>query len=256
MKALTLSLSVIAILGSAASGYFWYEVGNQKKELQGQLASEQTRANGLQENLTTTTAALESTKTSLASESAAHVDTKSRLTATEAKVIQVSRDLDTTKRSLAAKETSERELQAKYTEIQRELVQARLASQVGTPEEIEKFKQTIAALEARLAGSASTDGSAPAAGATDSAAAAAPAPSARTAAADVLRIGTKNAFVVLGLTAADGIKIGDKFAISRDGAVIASSVISEIKDTYAIAQVVPSSIKSTLQSGDTAALVN
>lgn len=249
MKALTLSLSIIAILGSAASGYFWYEVGNQKKELQGQLASEQTRANGLQQNLTATTAELDTTKAGLATETAEHASTKSRLTAAEAKVIQVSRDLDTTKRSLSAKEASEQKLLADLDGLRRELVQARLATQTGSADEVEQLKQTIASLEARLNGAGSS-----AAGATGSAAT--PAPSARTANAEVLRIGTKNAFVVLGLTAADGIKVGDKFNISRDGAVIATSLISEIKDTYAIAQVAPASIKSALQSGDTAALAN
>jgi hypothetical protein len=81
---------------------------------------------------------------------------------------------------------------------------------------------------------------------------AAPMMSERTAAARVARVGSRNAFVVLDLGATDGVAVGNKFIIARVGELIAEAVISEVKDTFSIAQVIPSSIKAPLKAGDIA----
>jgi hypothetical protein len=130
--------------------------------------------------------------------------------------------------------------------LRRELVQTRLAAQVGNPEEIERYKQTIASLESRLG---EIQGITPAAA---GAKVATPIRSERTAAARVAKVGTKNAFVILELGTADGIAAGNKFNLSRAGELLAESVISEVKDTYTIAQIAPSSIKGALKEGDIA----
>lgn len=250
MKALTLALCILALLGSAASGYFWYEIGNKRDVAEARAASEEARANGLQSNLTKTTEDLESTKGRLQNTDAELGDTKSKLTAAEARNVQIAREVASLKTAVATKEETEKKLNADLDSIRRELVQTRLAAQVGNPEEVERYKQTIAALESRLA---EVTGTAPAASADGTPAASAkPALSERTAAARVATVGTKNAFVVLDLGVADGISVGNKFFITRAGETIAESVISEVKDTFAIAQIAPSSIKTSLKAGDIA----
>ena len=250
MKALTLALCILALLGSAASGYFWWEIGNTKAQLRTDLAAEQTKANGLQSNLTKTTEELEGTKARLLAESTELGDTKSKLTAAEARNVQVSREVASLKTAVAAKEENEKKLNASLDEMRRELVQTRLAAQVGNPEEVERYKQTISSLESRLA---EVTGAAPAATADGAPAAPAkPALSERTAAARVAIVGTKNAFVILDLGVEDGITAGNKFLITRGGNTIAESVISEVTDTFAIAQVAPSSSTTTLKTGDIA----
>lgn len=258
MKALSLVLCILALLGSGASGFFWWQIGNTKKELQTQLASEQDRATSLQNNLAQTNATLEQTNAKLAETDAALGDTKRNLTAAEARNVQTAREVDTLKRTVAAKEQSEKQLNADLDALRRELVQTRLAAQVGSPEELEKAKQTVAALEARVA---ELQSGAPASisgvsGESAPAAPAKPALSERTAAAKVAQVGTRNAFVVLDLGLADGISIGNKFLIKRGDETVAESVISEVKDTFAIAQVAPASIKSSLRVGDVAAYQN
>ncbi len=259
MKALTLVLCILALLGSGASGFFWWQIGNTKKDLQNQLSSEQARATSLQNNLTQTNATLEQTNAKLAETDAALGDTKRNLTAAEARNVQTAREVDTLKRAVAAKEQAEKQLNADLDALRRELVQTRLAAQVGSPEDLEKAKQTIAALEARVA---ELQGGAPASvtlASGETAAPAAPAKPAlsqRTAAAKVAQVGTKNAFVVLDLGVADGISVGNKFLIKRGDETVAESVISEVKDTFAIAQVAPASIKSSLRVGDVAAYQN
>ena len=252
MKALTLSLCILALLGSGASGFFWWQVGNQKEELKSQLASEQTRASGLQVNLSKTTEELEAQKTRLAATDAELGDTKSKLTAAEARNVQVAREVSTLKTSLSAKEETEKKLTNELDNLRRELVQTRVAAANGSPEEIERYKQTIASLESRLA-SLQSGGAAPEAGvAAPGMNPAAPKMSERTAAARVASVGTKNAFVVLDLGTADGVTVGNKFIIARAGELVAEAVISEVKETYAIGQVIPASIKSPLKAGDIA----
>ncbi len=256
MKALTLVLCILALLGSAASGYFWYEIGNTKQELQSQLSAEQTRASSLQSNLNETKDTLEKTNSKLAETDASLGDTKRSLTAAEARNVQTARELDATKRTLAAKEEAEKKLNDDLDALRKELVQTRLAAQVGSPEDLDLARKTISGLEARIAELQGL----PAPAATEEAAAPAapakPALSERTAAAKVAQVGVKNAFVVLDLGVADGITVGNKFAIKRGEEKIAESVISEVKDSFSIAQVVPGSIKSALKAGDIASYQN
>lgn len=251
MKALTLTLCILALLGSGASGYFWWEIGNTKKDLQDQLASEQSRAAALQGNLEQTTATLEQKQTQLAETDAALGDTKRNLTAAEARNVQVTRDLESARKTLAAKEATELKLNTDLDNLRRELVQTRLAAQVGNPEEVANYQQTIASLESRLASLQGLPVTQSGNGTSNGVKL-----SERTAAARVAQVGTKNAFVVLDLGVADGIAVGNKFIISRAGETIADSVISEVKDTYAIAQIAPTSIKTTLKAGDIASFQN
>jgi septal ring factor EnvC (AmiA/AmiB activator) len=258
MKALTLVLCILALLGSAASGYFWWEIGNTKKELQSQLSSEQARATSLQGSLAQTNESLEKTNTKLAESDAALGDAKRNLTAAEARNVQTARDLDAAKRTLAAKEDAEKKLNSDLDALRRELVQTRLAAQVGSPEELEVARKTISGLETRLA---ELQGLPPPAASTEVAAASTAAPakpalSERTSAARVAQVGVKNAFVVLDLGTADGITVGNRFVIKRGEDQIAESVISDVKESFSIAQVVPGSIKSTLKAGDTASYRN
>lgn len=253
MKALTLVLCILALLGSGASGYFWWQIGNTKAELQSQLSSEQARASGLQSNLTQTTEELEAQKTRLAATDAELGDTKSKLTAAEARNVQVSREVTSLKTTLATKEESEKKLSTDLDALRRELVQTRLAAQVGNPEEVERYKLTITSLEARLAAIQSGEplpdaATAVAPGMNPSA----PTLSERTAAARVANVGVMDAFVILDLGTADGITVGNKFVITRAGVPVAESVISEVKETFAIAQVAPKTIKSALKVGDIA----
>lgn len=255
MKALTLVLCILALLGSGASGFFWWQIGETKTKLQHELSAEQARAAGLQNDLSQTKTTLEQKTTQLAETDAALGDTKRSLTAAEARNVQTARDLDAAKRAVAAKEESEKKLNADLDQLRRELVQTRLAAQVGSPEELEKAKQTIAALEAKIAELQGKPVD-PSALSSASAAPAKPVLSERTAAAKVAQVGSKNAFVVLDLGVADGISVGNKFDIKRGEDVIAEAAISEVKDTFAIAQVAPASIKTTLKAGDIATYRN
>jgi hypothetical protein len=250
MKALTLTLAILAILGSAASGFFYFEIGNTKKVLQSQLSAEQTRATNLKSDLDKTTEERDGLQTRLTATDGELGDTKSKLTASEARAVQSAREVTQLKAIVAKAEADTQKLNSDLAELRSELVKARLDAQVVSPEEIEKYKQTVAVLEAKIASLESGGAVASSNGGKTGAPL-----SARTSAARVAAVGPKNAFVVLDLGTADGIVSGNKFVIARDGKLLADAVVSEVKDTYAIAQVTPSSIKESLSTGDIASVL-
>lgn len=253
MKAITLTLSLLALLGSAASGFFYIQIGNTKDALQNQLSAEQTKAAGLKSDLDKTTEEREGLQTRLTATDGELGDTKSKLTASEARAVQSARESTQLKSIVAKAEADTQRLNADLASLRSELVKARLEAEVANPAELEKYKQTVATLEAQIASLNSAGASA---GTSTSTAGtpAGPALSVRTSAARVAAVGPKSAFVVLELGTADGVNAGQKFLIARDGKVIADATVSDVKDTYAIAQVNPATTKGSLAAGDVASV--
>jgi len=248
MKALTLTLAILALLGSAASGFFYVQIGNTKTQLKNQLSAEQTRAASLGADLEKTSGERDGLQTRLTATDGELGDTKSKLTAAEARTVQSARESAQLKVMLTKAEAEQNRLNTDFDTLRRELVQARLAAQVGGADEIEKYKVTVATLEAQIASLGG--GKAPSAAPADGSA-----PAVQNVTAKVASVGNKNAFVILELSAAGGTANGSKLLISRDGKVIAEAVISEVKDTFAVAQVIPSSIKSTIIIGDATSFI-
>jgi uncharacterized protein HemX len=266
MKALTLILAILAILGSAASGFFWWQIGDTKKQLQSELSASQTKATNLEGDLAK--AAEERTRlvTNLSRTDGELGDVKRSLTAAEARNVQIGREAETLRQSVAAKTAAEKKLNEDLDVLRRELVQTRLAAQVGNPEEIERYKQTIATLEARVAelqaapaaGSrpaSSSSFTAPAASTTPGSSESAAAVSDRTASARIAQVGPRNAFVILELGSADGIVAGNRFNLVRDGKTIAEATVSSVQASFVVAQIAPSSIQAAPVPGDSATLV-
>jgi hypothetical protein len=251
MKALTLALCILALLGSAASGYFWWQIGESNKLLKEELSSEQTRAAGIQSRLSQTTEELDAEKAKLAASDAELGDTKTKLTTSEARNVQAAREIAGLKTSVAAQEATEKKLIGDLDTLRRELVQTRVAASVGNPEEVERYKQTIASLESRLNELAGGQPAEVAANSVPSG----PVLSERTAAARVASVGVKDAFVVLELNSSDGVSVGQKFTITRVGETLANATISNVTEAYAIAQISPVGLRGPLKTGDIASLV-
>ncbi|AKC82668.1 hypothetical protein IMCC26134_07605 [Verrucomicrobia bacterium IMCC26134] len=249
MKALTLSLAILALLGSAASGFFYIQIGNTKTVLQNELSTEQVKSTGLKSNLDKTSAERDELQTKLSSTDAELGDTKSKLTASEAQSFQLNRDLTQIKGVAAKSEAETQKLNAEVSELRRDLVQARIEAQTGSPEEIEKYKQTIASLQSKLAVFQPEGVTVNPSDATGT-----PGQPARptSGTSHVAVVGPKNSFVVLDIGSSSGIAPGQKFLVARAGQVLAEAIVSEVKDTYAIAQITPSSIKGALSVGDIA----
>lgn len=256
MKSLTLALCVVAILGSAASTFFYFKIGNSNELLKQDVAAAQANATNLQSRLNESTANGEGLQKRLAELDTDLGDAKSKATAAEGRVAQLTRDLAQLKNQLTAKGDAEQSLNREIADLKREIAQAKLAASSASPEEIENYKTTIASLTAKVTDLEANrtkivnTAVAAAGGATE---AGAPAAAAGTS-SQVVSIGAANAFVVLNIGAAQGVQPGQKVNITRSGAAVASAVVSSVQGDYSIAQIVVGSIRGGLLKGDAAAI--
>jgi len=251
MKSVTLALCVIAILGSAASTFFYIQIGKTKEQLQQQVATATTNSNALQAKLAEAEAQGEATQKRLLTVDNERAEAISKATAAESRSTQLARDVATIRNQLTAKDDAEQALNREISQLKRELAQAKLASFSTSPEEIEGYKTTIATLQAKvteLEANRSTTGTmaTTAAGTTTAAAGSIN--------AEVVSIGAQNAFVILNAGSGKGIQAGQNFTITRKGATVATAQVSSVQENYAVAQISAGSLRGGLIKGDTATL--
>lgn len=262
MKSLTLVLCVIAILGSAASTYFYFEIGKTKEDLQAQVKKSQTEAADLNAKLTESTTQGEALQKRLAALDTDLGEAKTKVTAADTRNTELTRNISQLRNQVTAKEDAEKALNTEISQLKGELARAKLAASAATPEEIEGYKSKIETLEARVkeldASRSSTVASLPnttgsMSGTEGSASPAAPAAPADLS-AEVVSVGAQNAFVVLNAGSAKGVQTGQNFAITRSGSNVAKAQVSSVQENYAIAQISAGTLQGSLSKGDVAAL--
>lgn len=261
MKSLTLVLCVIAILGAAASTYFYIDIGNKKEELQAQLATTETRANDLQSKLSDATARGEALDKRVLAVDNERAEAESKYTAASTENTQHKRDLAQIRNQLTAKDEAEKALNREISDLKGELARAKLAASAASPEEIEGYKTTIAGLQARVTELESTRGSSvvsmsntTAGNASGGNSGSPSAPAGLT--GEVVSIGAQNAFVVLNVGSAQGVQSGQKFDIVRNGNTVAKAQVSSVQADYSIAQIDSTTLRGGLSRGDTATVAN
>lgn len=255
MKSLTLALCVIAILGSAASTFFYFQVGNTKELLKQDVVKAESRATELQGKLAESGAQGEVLQKRLAELDSDLGEAKSKVTTAESRSTQLTRDLAQLKNQLTAKTDAEQALNGEIAQLKREIAQAKLAASAASPEEVEAYKSNIASLQAKvteLESARSTVGGKPttAGGTVETGPAAAAGLK-----GEVVSIGAQNAFVVINAGSAQGVQTGQKIAITRGGAAVADAQVSSVQEGFSIAQIVSGSLRGGLAKGDVATIV-
>lgn len=255
MKAIHIVLSVAAVLAAVASGILYFLIGNQKQELQEQLAT----ANGRISVMEVRSSELGSQRDVL--EAQAHAleeqlaESKSRAVALDARATQLARELQQSKQDLAEKADTEQAQQRELAQLRRDLVQARSTLlEQGSQAEVAALQARIDSLEAALARRGSSPSAKP-----DSLVQITPVTSPRDfgiQTASVLTVGTKSAFVVLNIGSAHGAHPGLQLAVDRQGLSLARLQISEVNENYSIAQVEAGSLTGKLRVGDSATILN
>lgn len=266
MKSLTLVLCVIAILGAAASTYFYIDIGNKKEELQAQLATTETRANDLNAKLEESKASNEGLQKRVLAVDNERAEAVTKASNAETRSTQLSRDIAQLSNQLTAKNEAERALNREISELKSELARAKLAAAAATPEEVEAYKQNIATLQARVTELESGRGTGTVASLPNTTAGATTTTSTATAAtastpgapaglsAQVVSIGAQNAFVVLNVGSTQGVQVGQTFTLTRGANTVATAQVSSVQNNYTIAQVASGSLRGGLAKGDTATL--
>lgn len=256
MKALHLALSLLAIVGAAASAVFYFQIGNTKVELRNERDAARAQASALQARLSDTTAQKENLEARVASLESDLNETRSRATTLDARANQLSRELGEVRQQLAAKTDAEANLVREVAQVRRELVAARTAAATGDASgEIAALQARVNELESALAIARGI----PAAGASGPKPDTPKLPSPRDfgiTTAQILGVGPQNAFVVLNLGAEHGMRKDLELAVRRTGFTVARLSVSDVHDRFAIAQVAPDSLRGRLQVGDSADILN
>lgn len=189
---------------------------------------------------------------------------KTRTTATETRTGELSRELDAVRTTLT--ERQQREI-ALLSEIEALRQQARAAAPASSPaspaspaaaptpsparEEQAAYARRIAALEAQLTDLLTRALETPT---NDEASLPAPltpqAPAAAALTHQVVRVGAKDAFVVIDFGTDHGAQAGASLTLARGTSEVARVQISDVRPRFSIAQVLPGTQKRQLQTGD------
>ena len=252
MKSLTLVLCVIALLSSAASTFFYFQIGDTKTKLQEQVAQAEQRTTDVQSKLADSSSQVDGLQKRLASMDSDLGDAKSKLTVSDNRNVELARNVDQLTNQVTAKDDAAKSLNDEIAGLKRDLAVAKLAASSASPEEIDNYKKTIATLQSRVA---ELEAGKPAvivgADGTTQPAPVAPAPGLN---GQVVSVGAQNAFVVINLGKGQGVQVNQKFTITRSNNTLATAVVSTVDDSYAIAQVITDSLRGTLGKGDVATL--
>ncbi|MEI6467470.1 MAG: hypothetical protein WCQ89_22295 [Verrucomicrobiota bacterium] len=254
MHRLPLLLCLVALAGSAVSGVLFFQIGNTKQVLEQRLSDASTRLAKTDADLAAANehaGALKARASALDTEltgTKRQLDTVRQQAATaQGRALQLERDLGQAKDVLAVYELTARALADDVGALRQELEDTRNSN--TSPEAVAAYKKTITDLERQLA--TARDGATVGGGVGGSTAVFA----SRAGRATVLSVGPQNAFVVLNFGSARGAQTGQKMTVAQASGVVATVQLSDVRDKFSIAQVLPETLRGVLQKGDSAVLI-
>lgn len=253
MPRLPLILCLVALAGSVASAVLFLRIGNSKQLLEARLADASARTSQLESSLAQANEQSGALKQQLQVASATATETRTQLdaaraqaAAAEAKATQTTSELAQAKAVVSLYEQTSRALAEDLEALRQDI--ATLRATHASPEAVEAYKGTIAELEKQLASAKSGTAAPRVAGASTAVF------TNRAGRATILSVGPQNAFVVLNFGSARGAKLGHKLVVSQGDLPVATVAISDVRNNFSVAQVLPDTVKATLQKGDEAVL--
>lgn len=242
MRNITLILSIIALVGAIASGVMFSIIGNSKQDLfhrlqntEAQLTASDARIKGAQRN----NEELENQVRVLDSDLSTH---KRDLTALRIETEQMQQSIELLEETRSAAIKARESALTDLGQATENLALLRHQIEQGiSPEEVQQYQQTITDLEARigpLERRLAQKSAAPAL------------VSGRNNHAQVVKVGPRNAFVVINFRKSHGAVPNQRFALKRGNTALATAEISLTKEHYSIAQVLPETLSGNIRKGD------
>lgn len=176
---------------------------------------------------------------------------KARTTTTVSRQVQLTRELTETKAILSDQEHREVALMAELATLRQKVAEAGAPSTAPAPtpapavdlttynRRIAELEQQLTQLLARALAESALE----------------PAP-AQAVTHQVVRVGPRDAFVVLDYGREHGARTSDIITVQRGTSAVAQVQISDARPRFSLAQVLPGSLKGPLQSGDLLVLTN
>ncbi|MBE2214121.1 MAG: hypothetical protein IAE82_09645 [Opitutaceae bacterium] len=247
MKGFTLLMCLVAVAAAVVSGLLFFKIDFDKagllannKAMQVQLTSSQQRAS----DNATERDQLAAEVTRLQAEIA---ELKARNTTLEARNNQLGREVTRQRDELAARDQSTQGAQQELANLRKQLAESRaaLATSIGgaSPEQVAAYEERIRDLEDQLIAMRRTQ----------------PAPETTAFAGvpaglsgEVIEVGPKSAFVVLNLGAKHGAVPALEMILRRGSTVLARIRLTDVRENYSVATVLPETGTGNLRPGDVA----
>lgn len=246
MRNLTLILCGIALVGSVASGVMFFLIGNSKQRLHNQLVESQAEVASLEIDLGKTnkdSAALTERLHQLDADLGA---TKNALDETQFANDELKAALDLAEAERAQSIADSDQARADLRENQTELVQIRdLMAKSISPQQAMRYRKIIADLESKVGEMKNNLEQLKNTPQPDFI-------SSRAYHAQTVRVGPRNAFVVINYGKSHGALPNQRFEIKRGLDVLATVEISDLTENYSVAQVLPETLSGNLRKGDAA----
>ncbi|MEY4940912.1 MAG: hypothetical protein RIQ93_2647 [Verrucomicrobiota bacterium] len=241
-----LILCTIALGGAGLFAALYYRANTANARM-GQLLDHETRRSAkLADELTTAKAESSAMTVKVSFLETELSGSRTKLATVEARATQLDRDLLQAKDALSVHELNARALAGELATLRNELASRRAAE--TSPEAVAAYKATIADLERQLAVAGNGVAAPNVAGASTAVF------TSRVTRATVLTVGPSNSFVVLNFGTRRGAKVGQQLDVSQGGLPVATVALSDVRSDFSIGQVLPASLRTSLQKGNLAVL--
>lgn len=239
MKVLPLALTVLAALLATIATTLYITTRSAKARVEFQLDQATAKVAYLDAKLAGEKALKDDLQQRLLALDATLGETKSKLTAAELRQTETARDLTQTRELLAVRERNEQALLREIATLKRDLTSAQ-----QTAEDLDRYQKRIVELQQTVALLQGRTGINATAMFTSS----------RHRPAAIVTVGPENAFVVISYGGKQGAQLNQRLIIRRGTELLATVLISDVRENFSIAQVEPASLRGALRKGDSAVL--
>jgi hypothetical protein len=248
MRGITLTLCLFAILAAVASGLLYSMIGTRKQELELQSKDLQVALASSQAALTDAESRNESATARLGELERQLSELRARNVTLEARNSQLARDVTSMRQELSLRENADAAAATDAAALRKELVETKAAlaaaTAVASSEAVASATKRIEDLEAEVAFLRQTGGGRSLA----EALAAVP----EDLSATVLEVRDAGKSVVLNIGLRSGAVPSLELVLRRGSTIVARVRLTDVRDSYSVAEVLPSSGSGAIRAGDRA----
>jgi septal ring factor EnvC (AmiA/AmiB activator) len=251
MKGISLLLTVLAVIAAGVSTALFFMVREKRGALQAELTELRRKVAQMEQRSADLKAERDTAVSRAAAVEAGIAETKARNTTLEARNAQLARENTQMREQLTTRESADKTASDQIADLRRQLVEAQAKSAITVggvpPEQIASYEARITDLEAQIATLRRISGN-PAGTASAEDLARVPADLS----GNVIEVGPRSAFVVLDIGSRDGAAPSLEMVVRRGLTVVARVRLTDVRESYSIAHVLPRTGTGTVRSGDTA----
>ncbi len=248
MRGITLTLSLFAIVSAVVSGLLYSLIDDRKDSLEAEAGMLRASLTAAETRATETTLEREALAARVVDLDRQLNELKARNVSLEARNSQLARDVAQLREEISLRQRADHNAGQEASDLRRELAETKsalaTATAIASSEAIAGYESRIADLEGEVAYLRQH------AGGRSFAEALARVPA--TLEGTVLEVGPESAFVVLNIGQRNGAVPSLEMVLRRGSTIVARVRLTDVRDSYSVAHVLPSSGSGNIRAGDIA----